>query len=143
MKKSKKEDLETKYKSIFSREQSLARSVAQAVIKSRPISVWEVMIPILLVFSYAKSKENKEAFARNFLFTKKLALKASLDRIKKSQPKDEIMSRVEEETEKLLASVREGLYSREVRQMQLSEISLLIDHYCRLFQAEGEDMPHG
>jgi len=139
MKKSQKPDIETKYKSIFSREQSLARTVAQAVIKPRPISVWEVMIPILLVFSYAKRKEDREVFTRNFLFTKQLALKAAEDMTKKGQVKDEIMSRIEDETENLLASVKEGIYSKEVRQRQLSEISLLIDHYCRLLEAEGED----
>lgn len=139
MKKSQKPDIEAKYKSIFSREQSLARTVAQAVIKLRPISVWEVMIPILLVFWYAKCKETREVFTRNFLFTKQLALKAAEDMIKKGQAKDEIMSRIEDETESLLVSVKEGIYSKEVRQRQLSEISLLIDHYCRLLEAEGED----
>lgn len=132
-------DLGKKYRRIFSKEQSLARTVAHAVIKSRPISVWEFMIPLLLIFSFAKSKETREVFVQNFLFTKRLALKAARDIIGKSQQKKKILSGIEDETKRLLTSIKEGIYSEEVRLKQMAEITLLVDHYCLLIDAEGND----
>lgn len=132
-------DLGKKCKRIFSKEQSLARTVAHAVIKLQPISVWEVMMPLLLVFSFAKSKETREIFTQNFLFTKRLALKAAWDIIEKCEQKKEALSRIEEETMRLLSSIKEGIYSEEVRLKQMAEITLLIDHYCLLINAEGND----
>ena len=132
-------DLGKKCKRIFSKEQSLARTVAHTVIKSRPISVWEFMIPLLLIFSFAKSKETREIFTQNFLFTKRLALKAARDIIEKGEQKKEALSRIEEETKGLLTSIKEGVYSEEVRLKQMAEITLLVDHYCLLIDAEGND----
>ena len=139
MGKTRKIDLGKKYRRIFFKEQSLARTVAHAVIKLRPISVWEVMIPLLLVFSFAKTKETREVFTQNFLFTKRLALKAAQDIIEKGQQKKEILLQVEDETMRLLSSIKEGIYSEEVRLKQMAEITLLIDHYCLLIDAEGND----
>ena len=132
-------DLGKKCKRIFSKEQSLARTVAHTVIKSRPISVWEFMIPLLLIFSFAKSKETREVFIQNFLFTKRLALKAARDIIEKGQQKKKILSGIEDETKRLLTSIKEGIYSEEVRRKQMAEITLLVDHYCLLIDAEGND----
>ncbi|MBU4427009.1 MAG: NF038143 family protein, partial [Proteobacteria bacterium] len=81
----------------------------------------------------------REVFTQNFLFTKRLALKAAQDIIEKGQQKKEILSQVEDETMRLLASIKEGIYSEEVRLKQMAEITLLIDHYCLLIDAEGND----
>lgn len=131
--------LDTKYKNILSREQSLAKAVAISVVKAKPISVWDVTIPIIFILSYMRLKSTREIFTQNFLFTKKLALEAALEMIKKGQPREEVMSRIEDKTSSLLTSVKEGIYSEEIRQMQLKEIDLLIDHYCKLLKAEGKD----
>lgn len=131
--------LDTKYKSILTGEQSLARAVAISVVKTKPLTVWEVTIPIIFILTYMRRKSSREIFTENFLFTKKLALKAALEMIKKGQPREEVMPRIEEKTSSLLTSVKDGIYSEEIRQMQLKEIGLLIDHYCKLLKAEGKD----
>ncbi len=59
--------------------------------------------------------------------------------IKKGQPGEEVMSRIENKTNRLLTSVNEGIYSEEIHQKQLKEIDLLIDHYCKLLEAKGND----
>jgi len=84
-------------------------------------------------------KGAREVFAQNLLFTKKLALDAALAMTKNGQKKAEAMSPAEEKTKTLLASVKDGIYSEQIRQKQLEEIDLLIGHYCRLLQAEGKD----
>lgn len=132
-------DLKTKYRTIFSREHALARAVSHAVIKARPISVWEVLIPILLVFSFAKSRETREIFVQNFLFTKQLALKGARDMKREGISRRETLSRLDQETRNLLESIKERIYSEEVRRNQMDEMDLLLQHYSRLFDAEGED----
>ena len=66
--------LKKKYNIVLTRETNIARLIALKVIKPKPFTVWEVLIPILFIFGYMKSKEQREIFAQNLLFTKKLAL---------------------------------------------------------------------
>jgi len=131
--------LDTKHESILAYERSLAKAVASAVIESRPLSVWEITIPILFVANFFRFKRSREVFTLNFLFTKKLALEAAYDMIKKGHGKDEAMSRIKEKTKTVLASDQKGIYSQKIRQRQLKEMELLIDHYRRLLEAEGKD----
>ena len=131
--------LDTKHESILAYERSLAKAVASAVIESRPLSVWEITIPILFVANFFRFKRSREVFTLNFLFTKKLALEATFEMIKKGQSKDEAMSRIKEKTKTVLASDQKGIYSQKIRQRQLKEMELLIDHYRRLLEAEGKD----
>ncbi len=131
--------LDTKYESILSKERSMAKAVAIAVIKAKPFTVWEVTIPIIFILSYMRLKSTRDIFTRNFLFTKNSALEAALDMIKKGHTREEVMSRIEDKTTSILTSIKEGVYSEEIRQSQLKEIDLLIDHYCKLLEAEGKD----
>jgi hypothetical protein len=139
MVKSSKTDLNAKYDTILSQERAWARGVALAAMKQKPITVWEVMIPIFILFNYMRLKGAREAFAQNLLFTKKLALDAALGTVKNGLSREDAMSPIREKTQELLISVKDGIYSEEIRQKQLKEIVLLMDHYCRLLKAEGED----
>ncbi|MGD8226470.1 MAG: NF038143 family protein [Desulfobacteraceae bacterium] len=134
-----KTDLNAKYDTILSQERAWARGVALAAMKQRPITVWEVMIPIFILFNYMRLKGAREVFAQNLLYTKKLALKAAFAMVKNALNREDAMSPVREETQELLASVKDGIYSEKIRQKQLQEIDLLIDHYSRLLKAEGKD----
>ena len=132
-------DLKKKYEMILSHESRVARSVALAVIQPKPFSVWEVLIPIIFIFGYMKSKENREVFAQNVLFTKKLAMQAAFDILKKGQTRESVMERIRSKTQEMIAAIPGGIYSAEIRQEQLKEIDLLVDHYCRLLNSEGDD----
>ncbi len=131
--------LETKYKAVLSQERRWAGAATRAVIKPKALSVWEIMMPIIFIMNYAKSKSERELFAQNFLFTKELALKAARDMVRNGSGKGNVMSPIEEKTKALLSSVEDGLYSEEIRSKQLEEIDLLIDHYHRLLVADGGD----
>ena len=124
---------------ILRHESAIARSVALAVIQPKPLSVWEVVIPILFIFGYMKSKEGREVFVQNLLFTKKMAMQAVLDMLKKGQTRESVMERIKSKTRDMIASVPDGIYSEEIRREQLKEIDLLFDHYCRLMNSEGDD----
>jgi hypothetical protein len=133
--------MDTKYQSILAQERSLAKAVASAVIEVKPVSAWEIMIPILFLLRLFQVKRSKETFTLNFLFTKKLALEAALPMVDKGKSREEAREQIREKTGNVLASDKAGLYSSKIRQKQMKEMDLLIDHYGRLLGAEGKDYP--
>jgi len=133
--------IETKYQSILARERSLAKAVASEVIEVKSVSAWEILIPILFLLRFFQIKRSKETFTLNFLFTKKLALEAAFSMADKGKTREEAREQIKEKTGNLLASVRAGLYSSKIRQKQMREMDLLLDHYGRLLHAEGKDYP--
>jgi hypothetical protein len=132
-------NLKKKFDIVFSREQAMAKSVALQAMKPKPFSVWEVLIPVVFILGYMRSKEQREIFAQNLMFTKKMALEAAFEMLKKNRSKTTVMRRVASETDSLIRSVSKGVYSNAIRQQQINEIDLLIDHYCKLMRAEGSD----
>jgi len=130
---------DTKYKIILEHERSMARAVAGSLIQPKPISVWEVMIPVIFILNFAKTKQSREVFIQNHLFTKNMALKAAFDMFKKELNKQAVMESIESQTQKTLSSVPDSIYSDEIRREQIKEIELLIDHYGKLFKADGEN----
>lgn len=134
--------LETKYQNILSRERSLAKAVARTVIGQNPVGVWDVMIPILFFFNFMRFLRARETFTLNFLFTKKLALRAAFDMIEKGKTKQEMMARIRDETSDILVSDKQSIYSNKIRQKQMQEIEVLIDHYGKLLKAEDKEYAH-
>lgn len=132
-------DLKQKYEIVFARETAVARSVAAAVIRPKPLSVWEVLIPVIFILMFMKSKQEREVFVQNLMFTKKMALEAAFKMLRDRQSVEEAMAPVERQTKELLSTAPEGIYSERIRREQLKEIRLLIDHYARLLGAEGSD----
>ena len=131
--------LDTQYEHILEQERSLAKRVAHAVIEQPPVTAWEVVIPIVFLYNFLRYRRAREIFTLNFLFTKKLALEAAFSMIKEGEAKETAMTRIKEKTSQVLASDQKGIYSSKIRQRQMREIDLLIDHYCRLLNAEGRD----
>jgi hypothetical protein len=131
--------LDTKYENILGQEQSLAKTVAKNVIEQPPVGAWDILIPIVFLFNFMRFKRAREVFALNYIFTKKLALEAAFDMRRKGQNKQEAMARVKERTGQILASEQKGIYSSKIRQRQMREIEMLIDHYYKLLNAEGKD----
>ncbi len=131
--------LKKKFDMILSREERMARTIALKAIRSKPLSVWEVMVPVIFIMGYMRAKTDREVFFQNMLFTKKLALEAAFDMIRKETPKADALMKIEHRTRDLLSSVPDGIYSEGIRREQLKEIELLIDHYGRLIQAQGRD----
>ena len=131
--------LKKKYNIVLARETNIARLIALKVIKPKPFTVWEVLIPILFIFGYMKSKEQREIFAQNLLFTKKLALDAVYDLLKKDLSRQTVELQVKKKTDDLLAALPDNVYSEAIRQEQLKEVDLHMGHYIKLMQAEGTD----
>lgn len=132
-------NLNHKYKRILARERSVANSVALSVVKPKPIGVWEFMIPVIFILNYMKNKQIKELLIQNCMFTKKLALDASFEMIQTECSKEKAIAKIEKKTNDILASDTQKIYSDAIRRKQLQEIDMLIDHYLKLLETEGED----
>jgi hypothetical protein len=133
------DDYYKKHKIISERERSMAQGVAVSLIRPKPLTVWEIMIPVIFILNYVKLKHSREIFVQNQMFTKKMALDAALDMLKKDASKERVMEQIRAKTEELVSSVPGGIYSDDIRRQQLIEIDLLIDHYSRLLNAVGQD----
>ena len=131
--------LDTKHENILSQERALAKTVASAVIGQTTVTVWDVLIPIVFVFNVLKFKRAREVFTLNFLFTKKLALEGAFMMVKTGQSREDALGQIRDRTSQILASDKKGIYSIKIRQKQMREIELLLDHYFRLLNAEGKD----
>lgn len=131
--------VDTKYEIILSEERQLAKAVARRVVKMPDVTVWAFMIPLIFLFNFLRYKRAIEAFVLNFLFTKKLALDAALDIMKKGQSRQDVIAHIDDKTADVLASDERGVYSEKIRRKQMNEINLLLDHYLKLLEAEGKN----
>jgi plasmid maintenance system killer protein len=131
--------LDTRYENILTQENTVAKAVARRVIGQNPVTVWDVLIPIVFVFNVLKFKRAREIFTLNFLFTKKLALQGAFDMIKTGQSREDALAQIRNRTSEILASDKKGIYSIKIRQKQMREVELLLDHYSRLLNADGKD----
>jgi len=130
--------VDTKYENILTRERKLAKAVARRVVKLPDVTVWAFMVPLIFLFNFLRYKRATEAFTLNFLFTKKLALEAALDVVKKGHGRQEALDRIHDKTTNILSADKRGIYSEKIRRKQMMEINLLLDHYIRLLEAEGK-----
>ena len=130
--------LDTKYDSIFAWEKRLAKAVASKVVEIPPLTVWVFMIPFIFIVNYLRYKRSSVTFSLNFLFTKKLALEGALDAAKKGENQQDIIARIKEKTDNILATDTKGIYSNKIQQKQMAEIKVLLEHYLKLLEADGK-----
>ena len=126
---------------LMDHEYAMAKAVAVSLIKPKPLTVWDIMIPVIFILNFIKVKQSREVFIQNQIFTRTLALKATRDRFKKSQSRQDVLVSIEKKTKDLLSSIPDGIYSENIRQEQLKEIKVLMDHYDKIFEADGHDYP--
>ena len=132
--------LKKKFDLIYNYERFIGNSVALRVVKSKPIGVWEFLIPIVFILHFMRTKQSREIFIQNYMFTKRHALEGAFKMLKKGLNREVAISGIEDKTIALLtAPETQGIYSETIRQQQMYEIDLLFDHYSRLLGAAGED----
>lgn len=133
-------DLRKKFNQIYNYERLVGHSVASRVIKVKQIGVWEFLIPVVFILHFMRNKQNREVFIQNYLFTKQHALEAALKMLKKGISREDALAAVREKTRALLtAPETQGIYSENIRQQQMNEVDLLVDHYRKLLDADGRN----
>jgi hypothetical protein len=132
--------LKKKFDHIYNYERSIGSSLAMRVIQSKPIGVWEFLIPIVFILHFMRNKQSRELFIQNYMFTKRLALDGAFKMLHKGLSREDVISGIADKTRALLtAPETQGIYSETILQQQMNEIDLLFDHYCTLLSAEGQD----
>jgi hypothetical protein len=132
--------LKKKYDFVYNHERLVGSAVALRVVESKPIGVWEFLIPIVFILHFMHNRQSRETFIQNYLFTKRHALDAAFKMLKKGSSREDVKAGFENKTRALLtAHETQRIYSDTIRQQQIREVDLLIEHYGRLLNAEGDD----
>jgi MoaA/NifB/PqqE/SkfB family radical SAM enzyme len=131
-------DVEDKFDLIVDHERRLARAIAYAAIPRGQLSVWDMMIPFVFIAGHLRLKEKREHCVQNLLFTKTLALEAARAMAVDGTTRSEALKMADAETRKVLASADKRIYANAVRERQMTEISLLTDHYHGMLTASGD-----
>ncbi|MEE8329612.1 MAG: NF038143 family protein [Thermodesulfovibrionia bacterium] len=124
-----------KYDIIQSAEEEFAREVALGVLVARPVSVWETLIPFMFIMDYLRRGSVVRLYVRNFMFPRKMAIDAALD-INSGEDREKRLLRVEEAIKEWLNSLK--LYSPGLHRNQMEVIALLIEHYSKLLNSDGD-----
>ncbi|MGD8725938.1 MAG: NF038143 family protein, partial [Desulfobacterales bacterium] len=101
----------------------------------RPPSAWYYLIPGMFLIDFLRRGSTIRKYTETFMFPRKLALE-SARRLSAGETRAAIDAHLEGEIKRWLVAHR--LDSRDLVQAQKETIDLLMDHYVKLFQAEGE-----
>lgn len=125
-----KHSLDDKKEMILARQRIFAEELGRRVLFKPQLHVWMILIPIIFVFylqDLMKYKNGRREFADNFLLSHFKALNEAADALAAGrEPDAEAIAR-----QSGLQSEAEGEYAH--------YLQMLIEHYHRLLQAEGND----
>ena len=124
-----------KYDMILAAEEAFARQVALGVIVTTPQSAFHYLIPFMFIFDFLRRTATIRHYTRHFLFPRKLALDAAQD-ILGGKDERERLSAIEPQIQAWLNGLK--LHSSAVQQKQMDVIHLLVEHYMKLLQVNGD-----
>ena len=119
---------------ILDEEESFARAVALGVIVKRPPSAWHFIIPGMFLFDFLRRSSETRRYSDLFLFPRRLALDGAFDLLN-GKEREKVFLKAEEEIRGWLITLK--LDSGRLIRAHGSQVSLLVDHYTRLLQAEA------
>ena len=124
-----------KYDIILNAEQQFAREVTIGVLYLRPLSAWHYLIPGMFIIDFLRRGSAIRKYTETFMFPRKLALHAARD-LSGGETRAAIDPHLETEIKRWLAALQ--LDASDLVRAQKETVDLLIDHYVKLLQAEGE-----
>ncbi len=123
------------YQMILSAEESFAQGVALEVWVQRPLTAWHYLLPGMFVWDIVKRRLTIQQYRGLFLFPRKLALDAALEMIR-GEDREGVLSKAENKVQEWLSVQK--IYSPRILAGHLEQVRVLLDHYSRLLQGEGE-----
>jgi hypothetical protein len=123
-----------KYDIILSDEEQFAREVTLGVIVQQPLTGWYYLMPGMFIIDFLRRTTAISRYTKHFMFPRRLAIDAARDLLK-GYEKAAVSSRIVAEIENWLNSLH--LYSPQLAEAQKHAIDLLITHYSKLLDAEG------
>ena len=124
-----------KYDIIIAAEQQFAREVTLGVIYLRPPSGWQYLIPGMFIFDFLRRGSTIRKYTETFMFPRKLALEGARS-LAAGETRATIDQHLEGEIKNWL--IAHQLDSRDLVLAQKETVDLLLDHYVKLLQAEGQ-----
>ena len=124
-----------RYDIITHAEEQFAREVGLGVIYLRPLSVWHYLIPGMFIIDFLRRGSIIRKYSETFMFPRKLALEGARS-LSAGETRAAIDSHLEGEIKNWLTAHR--LDHQDLVKAQKETVDLLMDHYLRLLQAEGE-----
>ena len=124
-----------KYDIIIAAEQQFAREVTLGVIYLRPPSGWQYLIPGMFIFDFLRRGSTIRKYTETFMFPRKLALEGARS-LSAGETRATIDQHLEGEIKNWL--IAHQLDSQDLVLAQKETVDLLLDHYVKLLQAEGQ-----
>lgn len=123
-------------KALRNHELRQTSQIAAALI-DRPTSRfrWRIIVFPLFIYDFIRYRRRMQVLRKNLFFTKNIALEAA-DNIHKGTERAWEIRRIEIKTQEILDKEKKGFYTDKIRNRQLREIEVLIDHYLELLGAE-------
>ncbi len=115
---------------ILDNETAFAYELSALVLEKPKMNVWMILIPIIIVFHMYRHKryvDGRQAFAENYLITRKRALEAAYSACQSGERTD---------MQQFVATSDTPLQTREE---YYNWVELLIEHYQMLITALGQD----
>ena len=125
------------YNIILAAEIQFAKEVTLGVIYQQPPSAWHYLLPGMFIIDYLRRISAISRYTKHFMFPRKLALDAARSLLE-GQEKSGIDARIEGDIEHWLNSLK--LHSQALIQAQKRAIDLLIEHYRKLQNVEGDSI---
>jgi len=123
-----------KYEMILAAEKQFAREVTLGVIVQQPLSVWHYLLPGMFIFDFLRRTSAISRYTKHFLFPRQLAIDTA-QRLLQGHEEDAQNLQVAAEIKNWLSSL--NLYSRQLAQAQQRVVELLIAHYRKLLEVDG------
>lgn len=123
-----------KYEMILAAEKQLAREVTLGVIVQQPLSAWHYVIPGMFIFDFLRRTSAISRYTKHFLFPRQLAIDAAR-RLLQGYEKATEYSQITAQIQNWLNSL--NLYSQLLARAQQRTVDVLIVHYTKLLEAEG------
>ncbi len=120
---------------ILGEEEQLAREVTLGVIVARPVKIWNSIIPGMFIIDFLRRQSALRKYVRYFMFPRKTAIRVAQALLQEEQ-RAILLAQAKEDTRTWLASL--GFYSNEICRAQMEVVLLLVEHYLKLLQSEGD-----
>jgi len=125
----------SKYDTIMGAEEQFAREVALRVIYLKPQTAWYYLIPGMFIFDFLRRGSIIRKYTETFMFPRKLALEAARS-LGANQSRTAIDPHLDSEIKTWLTA--HHLESQDLALAQKATVDLLVAHYARLLQSEGQ-----
>jgi len=129
---------ERNYRMVLSAEESFAQGVALGMWVQRPLTAWQYILPGMFVWDILKRHMAVQQYSSLFLFPRKLALEAALGMLG-GEDREGVLSMAGNKIQEWLSIKK--VYSPRILRGHMEQVRVLLDHYSRLLQAEGESYP--